>query len=50
MELASGTLLQDRLFYCERCSTVFLSDEDAHMHEKILGHIMCHLAPEGDRE
>ncbi|HEX6562304.1 MAG TPA: hypothetical protein VF016_09795 [Nitrososphaera sp.] len=47
MEQGSGTLVHDdRLFYCERCSTVFLSDEDAHMHEKLLGHAMFRLVPE----
>ncbi|WP_415283178.1 hypothetical protein [Candidatus Nitrososphaera sp. FF02] len=43
MEPCSGTLVHERLYYCERCSTVFLSDEDAAMHEKILGHPMSRL-------
>lgn len=38
--------LLDRLFYCERCSTVFLSEQDAAMHEKLLGHAMYRLEEE----
>jgi hypothetical protein len=43
MDPGPEALLHERLFYCERCSTVFLSEEDAGMHEKLLGHAMLKL-------
>ena len=35
---AEAVLGQDRLFYCDKCSTLFLSESDAREHETLSGH------------
>lgn len=44
--MASLGVVEERLFYCDACSTVFLSEGDAMAHEKESEHIMCQLAPD----
>ncbi|MEO9294572.1 MAG: hypothetical protein ABI347_03115 [Nitrososphaera sp.] len=44
--MASVEVVEEHLFYCNGCSTVFLSEADAVAHEKESGHIMCQLAPD----
>lgn len=37
--MAAGAVLgQDRLFYCDACSILFLSEGDAQEHERLSGH------------
>jgi hypothetical protein len=43
MDPGPEVLLHEQLFYCERCNTVFLSEQDANMHEKLLDHAMFKL-------
>ena len=43
--MAGVGAVEERLFYCDGCSMLFLSEAEALAHEKASGHIMCQLAP-----
>ncbi|HEX9678489.1 hypothetical protein [Nitrososphaera sp.] len=36
---AEAVFGQDRLFYCDKCSTLFISESDAREHETLTGHV-----------